>query len=175
MNIVLIGFRGTGKTTIGKKLAARLGWEFADSDDLIEERGKRSIREIFEKEGEPYFRKVEKETIAELAKRDSLVIAAGGGAVLDADNVRNLKQNGKLVLLTADAGTIHRRISGAKRSKLQRPALTSLDERPEIEHLLAKRKPYYESAADLIVESDSNSVSKVVEEILGYVRRLGKG
>src|SRR3954454_7523729 len=95
MNIVLIGYRGTGKTTIGRKLADKLWREFVDMDVLLVERAGKTIKEIFESEGEEGFRDRESAVVWELAARDELVIAAGGGAVLRAENVAALKKNGK--------------------------------------------------------------------------------
>ncbi len=99
MNIVLIGYRGAGKSAVGEKLAARLGKEFVDADDLLEKREGRRIREIVESQGWQYFRALEKEILSEVAARDNLVIAPGGGAVLDMANVKALQKNGLIIWL----------------------------------------------------------------------------
>jgi len=101
MNIVLIGFRSTGKTTVGRELARRLGRSFIDADTYLQEREGRTIAEVFADGGETLFRQLEREVIAELAGRDGLVLAAGGGAVLDPENVERLRGSGPVVRLTA--------------------------------------------------------------------------
>ena len=114
MNIVLIGFRGTGKSTVGRLLAKHLERDFIDSDKYIEDSTEKTIKSIFEEDGEEGFRKIEADTIAELSKADNKVISTGGGAVLKEDNVRNLKDNGFLVLLEATPEIIHNRIAQDK-------------------------------------------------------------
>src|SRR5689334_1819052 len=104
--IVFVGYRGTGKTTVGRLLAARLGWTFADSDDLIESATGRSIAEIFATEGETSFRQHEAAALQELSKRDLIVIATGGGAVLRSDNRELLRTAGFIAWLTARPETI---------------------------------------------------------------------
>ncbi len=99
MNIVLIGFRGTGKSTVGKLLANRLKRDFVDTDEYIESATGKTIKDIFEEEGEEGFRKTEAETIAKLSKMKNKIISAGGGIVLKDENVKNLKNNGFLILL----------------------------------------------------------------------------
>ena len=114
-NVVLIGFMGTGKTSVGRLLAARLGCAFHDLDRKIEEKHGMSIPAMFREHGEPYFRAREKEAVREAAGRTNLVIATGGGTVKDAENVAILRQNGILVALTADVDTILQRTSGSPR------------------------------------------------------------
>ncbi len=138
MNIVLIGFRGTGKSTVGKLLAKRLVRDFVDSDKYIESSTGKTIKCIFEEDGEEGFRKIEAGTIAELSKVDNKVISAGGGAVLKEENVRNLKDNGFLVLLEATPEIIHNRITQDKKTAQQRPSLTNKTPIDEIKHLIAK-------------------------------------
>jgi shikimate kinase / 3-dehydroquinate synthase len=136
-NIVLIGFMGTGKTEVGRRLAENLGWSFEDSDHRIEEREGRTISEIFKKSGEPYFRKMESDVVAELAQRESCVIATGGGVVTDPVNLRRLRRNGILIGLEAAPSAILRRTSG-----MNRPLL-SKDRARSIRDLLERRRPYY--------------------------------
>lgn len=175
MKVTLIGYRGTGKTAVGKKLAAALNRKFVDTDDLVEARDGRMISEIFAQRGEPYFRELERGVIAELKGEGDTVISAGGGAVMDDENIRNLKHKGCIVLLTASPETILKRVQGTGRSAQQRPALTKLTPLDEIRHMLAKRKLHYESAADLIVDTDQNSIAQAVEKIVGYLRKQGAG
>src|SRR3989338_3633633 len=130
-NIVLIGFMGTGKTSVGKILASKLGRPVADVDQRIEERQKRKIREIFESEGEARFRAFEKEAVAEIASGEGVVITTGGGVVLDPANIAALKKNGILVALSATPETIHRRVKNAR----HRPLLLKTDVFGEIKRL----------------------------------------
>ena len=111
MNIILIGFRGTGKSTVGELLANRLERDFIDSDKYIESSTGKTIKRIFEEEGEEGFRKIEADAIARLSKMDNKIVSAGGGAILRKDNVKNLKSNGFLILLVATPEIIHNRIT----------------------------------------------------------------
>ncbi len=169
-NIILVGFRCTGKTTVGRYLGTRLKMEFVDSDELIELRARRNIREIFEVKGETWFRGQEADVLTELGRRDGLVIATGGGAVLRHKTIRELKRNGKVVLLEADPETLHRRIKEDPRTSTTRPALTSMSLQDEIVSQMELRRPYYEQAADIRVSSVSRPIDDIAEEIL---TRLG--
>jgi shikimate kinase len=166
MNIVLIGFRGTGKSTVGKLLAKRLERDFIDSDKYIESSTGKTIKSIFEEGGEDSFRKIEAGIIAELSKVDNKVISAGGGAVLKEDNVRNLKDNGFLVLLEATPEIIHNRIAQDKKTTQQRPSLTDKKPLDEIKHLIAKREHAYKSAADYTINTSYVSCEDIVNEII---------
>jgi len=171
MNIFLIGYRGTGKTTIGRMLAKRLAMDFLDSDDLIEEREGRKIKEIFEREGEPYFRGVEKAVFDGIGKLDGKVVACGGGAVLDPSNI-SVMRKGIVVLLEADVETIYGRISRSMKNS-DRPALTGLPAEAEIKELLAKRKPFYQGAAHHTINTAELSKEEAVAKIEGLVRCQG--
>lgn len=159
-NIILVGFMGTGKSVVGKKLAAKLNKDFVESDDVIEAREKMPIRDIFEKKGEPYFRRVEKEVIKEASSRKNVVISAGGGAIMDEENFNNLKNSGTLICLKASPDTILKRTKDLK----TRPLLNVPDPKKRIGGLLKKREPYY-NKADLIIETDNLSIEQVVERI----------
>jgi shikimate kinase len=104
LNIILIGFRGTGKTTIGKILAQRLGKEFIDADEYLEQKQGKTIKDIFSEGGETLFREIEVQMIAELCRLDDRIIASGGGVILREENVRRLRENGIIILLDADCG-----------------------------------------------------------------------
>lgn len=160
MNIVLIGFRGTGKTTLGKALAKRLDRTFIDTDDLVAEKAGLPITEIFSRLGETEFRKREKEAIQNIQAQHA-VIACGGGAVMDVDNVSSLKRNGFIVLLTASPATIYERIKG----HLDRPPLTNKPLRDEIEWLLEQRGSLYFQASDIQFSTDHDSVEQIVRAI----------
>lgn len=159
-NIVLVGFMGTGKTVVGKLLAKKLGREFLELDEIIEEKEECSIKEIFEKKGEPYFRKLEKEAVKEVSQKKAVIISTGGGAIVDEENFENLKRNGILVCLEASPDVILTRTKGLK----SRPLINVSDPKKKIEELLEKRKPFYKKA-DSCINTDSLSVEQVVEKI----------
>ena len=174
MNIVLIGFRGTGKSTVGRLLAKRLERVFIDSDKYIEDSTGKTIKSIFEEYGEEGFRQIEADTIAELSKADNKVISAGGGAVIREGNARNLKDNGFLVLLEATPEIIHNRIAQDKNTTQQRPSLTDKKPLDEIKHLIAERKPAYKSAADFTINTSYVSCEDIVNEIITITNKTIK-
>ena len=171
MNIVLIGFRGTGKSTVGKLLAKRLERDFVDSDKYIESATGKTIKSIFEEDGEESFRKIEADTIAELSKADNKVISAGGGAVIKEENVRNLKDNGFLVLLEATPEIIHNRIAKDGKTAQQRPSLTDKKPLDEIKHLIEQREHAYKNAADFTINTSYISCEDIVSEIITMVNK----
>jgi shikimate kinase len=158
-NIVLVGFMGTGKSTVGKLLAKRLKRQWVDVDQRIEEAEKRKIAEIFEKEGEAHFRRLERETIEKVAAGTNLVITTGGGAVIDPANRAALKKNGLLIALSASPETIFQRV---RRSK-HRPLLKG-DMLAQIKRLLAERENHYREA-DGTFSTDGKTASQVAEAI----------
>jgi len=164
MNIILVGFMGTGKTVIGKKLASKRGMKYVSMDEEIEKKEKRSISEIFSKDGEPYFRKVEKEVAKELSNQDNLVIDAGGGVVLDEENISNLKASGRMVCLNASPDVIFKRTEKYK----HRPLLNVSDPRKKIEELLEHRARHYKNA-DIQIDTSHNNIDKVVREIESHL------
>ena len=174
MNIVLIGFRGTGKSTVGRLLAKRLERDFIDSDKHIEGSTGKTIKRIFEEDGEEGFRKIETDIIAELSKADNKVISAGGGAVLREENVRNLKDNGFLVLLEATPEIIHSRIAKDEKTAQQRPSLTDKKPLDEIKHLIEQREHAYKNAADYTINTSYVSCEDVVNEIITIVNKTIK-
>lgn len=168
MNIVLVGFMGTGKTTVGKLLAKRRGIKYICTDEVIEDKERRSINDIFKKNGEAYFRSVEKEVVKKVSDLNNFVIDAGGGAVLDEENMQNLRRNGKIVCLSADSATILER---TKRYH-HRPLLNVHDPRKKIEELLTQRAPFY-AQADLIIETTGRTAEEVVERIEQGINEAG--
>ena len=164
-NIVLIGFMGTGKTTIAIKLANALNMSYVSTDDLIEKREKRTINEIFTKEGEDYFRDVESDIIREVSSRENLVIDAGGGVVIKEENLSNLKSSGVVICLTADEETIMERTKKYK----HRPLLNVEDPKQKIRALLAKRAPLY-AKADHCIDTGKLTVRQVVDEIVKIMK-----
>ena len=173
MNIVLIGYRCTGKTSVGLALSKRLGKAFCDADDYIEEKAKRSISDMVAKEGWDFFRAKEKEAIRELSSFDDYIIAPGGGAVLDTENVKNLKQNGVIVLLEASIQTILERMHLDKKTEQQRPSLTEKDPYEEIQEVLESRTPFYRGAMDFSVDTTSKSVEQILDEIVQKLEKYG--
>lgn len=165
-NIYLVGFMGTGKTCIGKELAKKKKWQFLDLDDLIELREKRRIADIFTQEGEPYFRRVEKKVLKEVSKEDKFVVACGGGIVIDKDNIKVMKETGKIICLTAGPEAILKRTAGYA----HRPLLNVKDPQKQIELLLKLRAPYY-AQADCTIDTSKVSIKEVVAWIAKIISR----
>ena len=164
MNLILIGYRGTGKSTVGKVLAKRLDRELISTDKEIVKRAGRSIPEIVQEKGWEYFRDLESDVCRDLAGRDNLVIDTGGGAILRQGNVEALKRNGTLFWLTASVETIAGRIGG----DTQRPSLTGAKSFiEEIEEVLRERTPKYQAAADHVLSTDGRSIQQLASTILG--------
>jgi shikimate kinase len=164
--IYLLGARGSGKTTVGRLLAARLGWSFVDMDDVIEAAAGKSIAEIFAGEGESGFREREAQALAQLAHRPDHVIATGGGIVLRADNRSRLCETGFCVWLTAPPETLWSRIKADPTTAVRRPPLTGLAGLDEVGHLLAAREPHYRAVAHATISTTVQSPEAVVSAIL---------
>jgi len=163
MNIVLIGYRGTGKSTVARLLASRLERELVSTDAEIVKRVQRTIPEIVAQEGWEHFRNLESEICREVAGRDQLIIDTGGGAVLRAQNTEALKKNGTVFWLTASVETIAKRISADN----QRPSLTRTKSFvEEIQDVLRERMPVYQAAADHVITTDTRSINQLVETVL---------
>jgi shikimate kinase len=168
MNIVLIGYRGTGKSTIGKAVAARLGRQIVSTDKEIVRRAGSSIPEIVVTHGWDYFRDLESTVCQEIAGRDDLVIDTGGGAILRQQNVDVFKRNGRLIWLTASVETIAARIGGDS----QRPSLTGTKSHvDEIREVLSERIPKYQAAADVTIATDGRSIDELAASILLHCNR----
>jgi shikimate kinase len=175
MKIVLTGFMGTGKSVVGRRLAERLGLSFLDLDDLIEEAAGMAIPEIFASEGESGFRRREREVIASLATRRDCVIATGGGAVLDPENVRNLKTGAVIICLRAEPTIILERIG----ADAHRPLLQGPDRLARIRELLEQRASAY-AQADFSVETGRFDPEEIVDRIVRHfhlepIRTMGTG
>ncbi len=168
MSIVLIGYRGSGKTTIGRLLADRLGWSFVDSDAEIVKRAGKTIKSIFADDGEPAFRDLESAVVLELAGLQDHVIALGGGAVMREANREAIVGNvADVVYLHCDAETLHARIHADPATGDNRPHLTQhgggID---EIRQLLNGREPTYLALASIVVEVAARTPDQAVEQIL---------
>lgn len=166
--IILTGFMGTGKTAVGQILAKRLGFDFLDTDLMVEEETKKTITEIFEGEGEVLFRNYEKKMVKKALDRDKVVIATGGGAVTDPESLKLMKERGVVVGLTASPDSILQRVS----SMQTRPLLKTKDQLQKIKNLLSQRSPYYREA-DKIIDTTSKPVAETVEEILQAIQAEG--
>ncbi|GAB4132213.1 MAG: shikimate kinase [Thermogutta sp.] len=169
MNLILIGYRATGKTTLARLLAAKLGWSWVDLDEEIEREAGKPIARIFAEDGEPAFRDLESKTVREWCGRDFVVIATGGGAPLREDNRRAMKASGVVIWLTANPQTIHARMQGDATTAARRPALTAAGGLDEIIRLLAQREPIYRQTADLIIDTENRSPESLAEEILSRI------
>lgn len=160
-NIVLVGFMACGKTFTSRELARRLNRERVSTDELIEQREGRSIPDIFSQSGEPYFRQVERQAVAEAAGRENLVIDCGGGVARDPANFSALRKSGIIFYLYASPEAVYRRTRG----RTDRPLLNVSDPLAKIKELLAERDPHYRQA-DFLIDSNEDNINKVVDDIL---------
>jgi shikimate kinase len=169
MNVYLIGYRCTGKTSVGRMLAERLGIGFTDSDDDITARMGQSIAEAVAAHGWAYFRAAERWVIQRLAETGGRVIATGGGAVLDPENVRAMQQSGVIVWLRATAGVIRNRMEQDENTAECRPALTQSSAADEIDETLKTRLPLYRRAMNTSIDTDACDIETVCDQILLYL------
>jgi len=164
--IILIGYRATGKTTVAKKLAAKLGISACDSDVEIERRAGKNIAAIFAQDGESAFRDLEESVIAEiLAQPEPVVLATGGGAILRSTTRERLRQSGRVIWLTATPETILHRMTNDAATQTMRPNLTSLPMHEEIVTILEQRKPLYAETAHEIFDTETQTVDEIVEKV----------
>ena len=166
MNVVLIGYRGTGKSTVAKILGQRLGRKVISTDEEIVKQVGQSISQIVQHSGWDHFRRLESELCQKLKDQSDLVIDTGGGLILNGENVRMLKAGGKLFWLTAEVNTIAGRISG----DTQRPSLSGTKSFiEEIEEILQIRTPFYREAADIILSTDEDTPESIAAKILTHL------
>ncbi|MCW9013818.1 MAG: shikimate kinase AroK [Gammaproteobacteria bacterium] len=165
-NIFLIGPMGAGKTTMGRQLAKRLNLEFLDSDHAIEQHTGADIPLIFEKEGETGFRKREESIIDELTRKNGLVLATGGGAVISAENRKHLKERGTVIYLHSD---IKHLIDRTRHDK-NRPLLQTADPAAKLRELMKIREPLYRETADIIINTGEKSIRSVITVILDKLK-----
>lgn len=170
MNLFLIGYRCSGKTTIGKSIARTIDWSFVDSDLLVIKKNGNSIKDIIDTAGWDAFRRMERSTLRQICTKDRQVVATGGGVVLDADNIKAMKASGTVVWLEASAATIQERMRQDKNTENFRPALTDKGRMEEIEDMLLKRNPYYESASDFSIHTDDVPFDEITQNIIQKIR-----
>jgi shikimate kinase len=168
-NLVLIGFRGTGKTQVGARVAQFLGRPLVDLDQVLVQEAGRSIAEIVAQEGWGAFRQREKDLVARYAAGRGQVLATGGGVILDPENVQALREHGVVIWLTADAATIRERLCQDQPTDENRPSLTGTDTLNEIEEVLRVRLPLYQAAAHLVIDTRGRTVAEVADLVLEAV------
>ena len=166
-NVALIGFMGVGKTVVGQALAKKLNKEFAELDSLIEHKAGKSINDIFQQDGEITFRELEIEVTKEVAKSMNLVIACGGGLVLNKINIDRLRNESIIVYLTASPKIILERILNDRE---ERPLLKTPNKDLEIQELLKFRKPFYERAADIKINTSKLDIDSIAEQIISKLK-----
>jgi shikimate kinase len=171
-NLFLVGYRCTGKSSVGRSLAATLSLPFIDTDSLVVSENGMSIREIVISRGWEAFRRLEHTALQQVCTMDRRVVATGGGIVLDADNIKLMKKSGRIIWLRASPETIKARMLQDQASKTLRPALTSTDSISEIEETLVERAPLYQHAMDFSVDTDHRGVDEICDFI---IRRLKAG
>src|SRR5260370_5547336 len=168
--IFLIGYRCTGKTTVARLLAGKIGWDWIDADSLLEARYRKSIRQIFAEEGEVGFRDQGEQIFAQLCQLQRCLVATGGGVILREINRQRMRATGKSVWLTADAQTIWERLCCDPGTVERRPPLT-VGGLAEIEEVLKVREPLYRACADLIISTEGRSTGEIAQQIAHW---LGK-
>jgi shikimate kinase len=167
--IILIGFRGAGKTTVGKLLAERLNLSFLDLDDEVQRRVGLSIKEMVERYGWSYFRERERAVLEDLIEEEGCVVALGGGSVLHEDLMEKLKESAFIVYLKISSASAVERITKDSKSEQTRPSLSDLSLVEEVERVLKERAPLYEKYADIIIEADRTDLNTLLKEILKHL------
>lgn len=177
--IFLVGYRGSGKSVVGRELAELLGRPLVDTDERVVARAGVSIAEIFAQEGEAVFRKAESEALAEVVQRidagERLVVATGGGMVLAPSNVRALRGAGIVVWLDADVTTLRGRIGTDPASAASRPSLSGQSSVDEVEAVLEVRRPLYERSSHVRLATDSASPQELAQSIVSRLNTLRRG
>jgi shikimate kinase len=168
-SLFLIGYRGTGKSTIARLLAERLGYDWVDADDEIEQQAGKSIAEIFADDGEAAFRELEADVVAELCRLRTTVVALGGGAVMSEANRTAIRSAGIVVWLKASVETIARRMAADAMSSSRRPNLTAAGGLSEIETVLAAREPIYRACATCEVDTEDKTPAEIVDQIAALI------
>ncbi len=169
-HLYLIGYRGAGKSSVGKSLANQLGWDCIDSDEIIEQQAGKSIREIFATESEQGFRDREQRTVESIAAiKQAAVVSLGGGAILREANQRAIRQSGRIVWLFAKPETLYARIVADESTAQRRPNLSASGGFAEVIEILAAREPIYRQLADYTVETDGLTTDKICHDVLRWL------
>ena len=171
-NLFLIGYRCTGKSTVGRSLAKELNWSFTDTDSLLVAQQRMSIKEIVGAHGWEGFRQMERVVLKNICASGGQVVATGGGIVLNDKNVMRMKKSGRIIWLRARLETIKARMLKDKDSREFRPALTLDDSISEIEETLHSREHFYQKAMDLFVNTDDHDIGAITEFILERLKAL---
>lgn len=169
-NLVLIGYRATGKTSVGARLAEVLQRPFVDLDQVLVREAGRSVADIVAQGGWAEFRRLEKELVARYRDARGLVLATGGGVVLDPNNVAALRENGIIIWLTADPAAIQARLAQDQPRDANRPSLTGEDTIREVLEVLEARAPLYQAAAQISIDTTHQSVAQVVKLVLAALK-----
>ena len=172
-NIYLTGYRCTGKTSAGRRLAELTGRTFVDADERFVTRSGLDVSEYVLLNGWKSFRRLETEILREMAEKSGMVVATGGGAVLDPENVRLMKKTGRVVWLRTSPETICRRMSADPATAVMRPGLTSLPLADEVRETLASREPLYRAARDAAIDTEELSVDEVCGRIMEFLEQKG--
>lgn len=171
MNIYLIGYRCTGKTSVGRRLARRLAWAFVDTDDLVTARAGKPIADIVAQQGWPAFRDLERRVVRQVAGGRRQVVATGGGAPCDEENRRLMVHSGIVVWLRAAPDVIERRLAADAESTRQRPALGDRDAVSEVGRVLSRRAPLYREAAHFAVDTERRAIEAVAAAVLKEIEK----
>ncbi len=177
MQIYFIGYRASGKTTVGKNLAKMLNYKFLDTDQEIVWQSQLEIADIVKKYGWDFFRKKEKAIINSINPADNLIISLGGGAIIDSDNARTIKQNGTVIFLKTSPNIIKKRLLTDANTKKNRPSLSGADTQNslhnntinEVDKILAKREPIYNNISNIIINTDNKQIEQIICEIIEYL------
>jgi shikimate kinase len=174
-NIILIGYRGTGKTSVGRKLAEKMKLPFYDTDQLLTDRIGKTIKAWVEEKGWASFREEEKKVIQEISAQAPGIVSLGGGAVMDPENCKTIRQMGRIIWLTAGLQTILERMKSDPLNQDNRPALSDQDWENEAKDLLLKRSPVYRQLADFSIDTEGKTVETIAEELVPLIKRQGMG
>ncbi len=170
MNVVLIGFSGSGKSSVGRLLAQRLGWELIDTDAEVERVAGKRIHQVFSEEGEAAFRRLEREAVGRALRGSSRIVAVGGGAVMDPANREAMRDGNLVVLLDAGVNTLHRRLAAAVQAE-PRPMLgfEGVDARSRIDALKTLRDPVYRETAHLTISTEGIDVEGIADRVVAAI------
>lgn len=168
--VYLVGYRATGKSTVGRKLAAGLGWDWFDTDEQIQQLAGCTIAEIFRQQGERAFRDLESRVVQRLAQCKQAVVSLGGGAIIRDENRECVRQSGFVIWLRASLETIEQRLTADFKTESQRPNLTTAGGTDEIRQLLQQREPIYQQCSHVTIDTESKTVDEVVQSALAALK-----